>query len=42
MSITNGKSIIIEGDKTLFSTKAAVDRLKRDLREDNKKKIIGQ
>ena len=39
MSITNGKSIIIEGDKTLFSTKAAVDRLKRDLREDNKKKL---
>ena len=40
MSITNGKSIIIEGDKTLFSTKAAVDRLKRDLREDNKKKLL--
>jgi len=39
MSITNGKSIIIEGNKTLFSTKAAVDRLKRDLREDNKKKL---
>jgi hypothetical protein len=39
MSITNSKSIIIEGDKTLFSTKAAVDRLKRDLREDNKKKL---
>ena len=40
MSITNGKSIIIEGDKTLFSTKTAVDRLKRDLREDNKKKLL--
>ena len=39
MSIINGKSIIIEGDKNLFSTKAAVDRLKRDLREDNKKKL---
>jgi len=39
MSIINGKSIIIEGDKNLFSTKAAFDRLKRDLREDNKKKL---
>jgi len=36
---SNNKSIIIEGDKTLFTSKAAVDRLKRDLREDNKEKL---
>ena len=36
---SNNKSIIIEGDKTLFTSKAAIDRLKRDLREDNKEKL---
>ena len=39
MNSINRKSIIIEGDKSQFSTKAAIDRLKRDLREDNKKKL---
>ena len=39
MNDLNYKSIIIEGDKTLFSSKAAIDRLKRDLREDNKEKL---
>ena len=39
MNDLNYKSIIIEGDKTLFSSKAAIDRLKRDLREDNKDKL---
>jgi hypothetical protein len=39
MSTTNRKSIIIEGDKAMFSTKGAIDRLKRDLREDNKEKL---
>ena len=36
---SNNKSIIIEGDKTLFTSKAAIDRIKRDLREDNKEKL---
>ena len=39
MSTTNRKSIIIEGDKTMFSSKGAVDRLKRDLRDDNKERL---
>jgi hypothetical protein len=39
MNDLNYKSIIIEGDKSLFSSKAAIDRLKRDLREDNKEKL---
>jgi hypothetical protein len=36
---SNNKSIIIEGDKSLFTSKAAIDRLKRDLRDDNKEKL---
>lgn len=39
MSITNRKCIVIEGDKAMFASKGAVDRLKRDLREDNKEKL---
>ena len=39
MNDLNYKSIIIDGDKSLFSSKAAIDRLKRDLREDNKEKL---
>jgi len=36
---SNNKSIIIEGDKSLFTSKAAIDRLKRDLRDENKEKL---
>jgi hypothetical protein len=39
MSTTNRKSIVIEGDKAMFASKGAVDRLKRDLREDNKERL---
>ena len=39
MSTANRKSIVIEGDKAMFASKGAVDRLKRDLREDNKEKL---
>ena len=33
------KSVIIEGDKTFFSSKAAIDRFKKDLKNDDKVKL---
>ena len=34
-----GKSVIIEGDKSYFVSKGAIDRLKRDLKNDDKEKL---
>jgi hypothetical protein len=33
------KSVIIEGDKTFFASKAAIDRFKKDLKNDDKVKL---
>lgn len=33
------KSVFIEGDKTYFASKGAIDRLKRDLKNDDKEKL---
>ena len=35
MAETQSKSVFIEGDKSYFSSKGAVDRLKRDLKNVN-------
>jgi hypothetical protein len=36
---TVNKSVFIEGDKTYFASKGAIDRLKRDLKNDDKEKL---
>ena len=38
--VVQGKSVIIEGDKSYFFSKGAVDRLKRDLKNDDKEKLF--
>ena len=39
MNSTNKKSVVIEGDRAMFATKGAVDRLKRDLRVNDQEKL---
>ena len=39
MAETQSKSVFIEGDKSFFSSKGAVDRFKRDLKNDDKEKL---
>lgn len=39
MNSANSKSVIIEGDKNMFQTKGAIDRLKRDLRSNDEQKL---
>lgn len=34
------KSVFIEGDKSYFSSKAAIDRFKKDLKNDNNEKLL--
>ena len=36
---TLNKSVFIEGDKTYFASKGAIERLKRDLKNDDKEKL---
>ena len=36
---TVNKSVFIEGDKTYFASKGAIERLKRDLKNDDKEKL---
>jgi len=40
MSSIINKSIVIEGDKSIFVSKAAIDRLKKDLREESSEKLL--
>jgi hypothetical protein len=39
MDSTNKKSVCIEGDRAMFSSKGAVDRFKRDLRVNDQEKL---
>ena len=39
MNSTNKKSVVIEGDRAMFATKGAIDRLKRDLRVNDQEKL---
>jgi hypothetical protein len=39
MSSVNTKSVIIEGDKSMFSSKGAIDRFKRDLKLNDKERL---
>lgn len=39
MAGTQPKSVIFEGDKNNFSSKGAIDRLKKDLKNDDKEKL---
>ena len=39
MNTIDNKSIIIDGDKSLFLSKSAICRFKKDLRDDNKERL---
>ena len=39
MNTTDNKSIIIDGDKSLFLSKSAICRFKKDLRDNNKERL---